>query len=489
MAASRTTARSRSKSSSGPRIWRRHCAPRLGVWSKGGGVFGQLSKVAHKGGLVPLIGNGLQIQYLVHEEDLGRAMAGWCKDEAKWPASPVVLTHEEPLTMKGIVQTLSHKSHSSRPSRPVRCFGLRCAESLGLKLSFRSDSLVGLLHPNLQPDFFHPANSWSPASPVSRRESEMKAALSRYERPLEYLLLGLGWSSLAAVMIGAVVLRLAGSLICRSPIPIPGAIRLRPFPWIEGKGFVQMHGRGWFYPPFVRGVCGFGSFGSLAVVQQILGLLSGVFFYSHLAVVGQTVESDLCGSGGLASGFGRRSCGPSGNPQTILFEVQIRPEAIMNAVVFAQLFCVLQYVHARWRGGSTRAIILWGAVGIALAYAAFELKPSWAPGRSHYLPAHGSGHDQTMETLRIPDCHGGSWCRGHAAVFSGFRKKPFSAMDIASQTFLPMVLFALHADLINADMHQNFPVVTDKDKEFMAIFDQELANATKARPQLRDSRF
>lgn len=128
--------------------------PGLVYGAKAGGIFGQLSKVASQGGLVPLIGNGLQIQYLVHEEDLGRAMAGWCEDKAKWPASPVVLANEEPLTMKGIIQALSRKKILFLPI-PAQAvlLGLRCAESLGLKLNFRSDSLIGLLHPNLQPDF------------------------------------------------------------------------------------------------------------------------------------------------------------------------------------------------------------------------------------------------------------------------------------------------------------------------------------------------
>ena len=94
----------------------------------------------------------------------------------------------------------------------------------------------------------------------------MKAALSRYERPLEYLLLGLGWLSLAAVMIGAVVLRLQ---VPHLPISDPDTWGyLAPaISWIEGKGFVQMHGRGWLYPAFVAGCLRFGSFGSLSLIH------------------------------------------------------------------------------------------------------------------------------------------------------------------------------------------------------------------------------
>lgn len=127
--------------------------PGLVYGAKAGGVFGQLVKVAGKGGLVPLIGNGLQVQYLVHEEDLARALTEWCEGK-NWPTVSVTIAHEKPLTMKGIIQTLSRKSlfFVPIPARAV-LLGLRVAESLGLKLGFRSDSLVGLLHPNLQPDF------------------------------------------------------------------------------------------------------------------------------------------------------------------------------------------------------------------------------------------------------------------------------------------------------------------------------------------------
>lgn len=305
----------------------------------------------------------------------------------------------------------------------------------------------------------------------------MRAAFSRYERPLEYFLAGLGWLSLAIVMIGAIVMR---QQIPHWPLSDPDTWGyLAPaISWIDGKGFVQMHGRGWLYPAFLAGCLRFGSFGTLAIIQQILGLLSGVFFiltwrsWIKLLSPNRLVRAaSLLVLAGVLGLF-------LWNPQTMLFEVQIRPEAIMNVVVFAQLFCVLRYVHARWRGGSAPAVVLWGAAGMALAYAAFELKPSWA---------------LAVPITCLPMAFGmikrwRPFAAGLASVALGLAvmlavlwlpKKVFFRTDVASQTFLPMVLFALHADLINADMHQHFPAVTDQDKEFMTIFDQELANATK----------
>lgn len=128
--------------------------PGLVYGAKAGGVFGQLVRVAARGGVVPLIGNGLQVQYLVHEEDLSRALAEWCDGQVSWPASQVTLAHEKPLSMKAIVQTLARRRLFFVPIPALLVLaGLRFAEGLGLKLNFRSDSLMGLLHPNHQPDF------------------------------------------------------------------------------------------------------------------------------------------------------------------------------------------------------------------------------------------------------------------------------------------------------------------------------------------------
>lgn len=128
--------------------------PGLVYGTEAGGVFGQLAKVACRGGLVPLIGNGLQVQYLVHEEDLARTMVEWCEGRISWPAHPLTLAHEKALSMKAIIQILARKKLYFLPiPASLVLTGLRTAESLGLKLNFRSDSLIGLLHPNLQPDF------------------------------------------------------------------------------------------------------------------------------------------------------------------------------------------------------------------------------------------------------------------------------------------------------------------------------------------------
>ncbi len=127
--------------------------PGLVYGAKAGGVFGQLARVAKKGGVVPLIGNGRQVQYLVHEEDLGNAVARWCGGQ-EWPASSVVLAHDKALSMRGIVETLSEGrvTFVQIPAHAV-LYGLRLAEAIGLRLNFRSDSLVGLLYPNPFPDF------------------------------------------------------------------------------------------------------------------------------------------------------------------------------------------------------------------------------------------------------------------------------------------------------------------------------------------------
>lgn len=303
----------------------------------------------------------------------------------------------------------------------------------------------------------------------------MKERFAKYARPLELTLAVLGWLAVLAVMVWAVVLR------CRIPhLPISDPDTwgyLAPaISWIDGMGFVQMHGRGWLYPAFVAVCLRIGSFETLAIVQQILGIISGVFFiFAWQSWIKLLPPVRLVRAGSwlfLVAFLALFIC----NPQTILFEVQIRPEAIMNIVVFAQLYCVLRYVHARWRGGSDREVMLFGAMGIVLAYAAFELKPSWALAVPITCLPMGFGLIKRWRPF-LPGVASVALALVLMVVLLWLPKKVFFKTDVASKTFLPMVLFALHADLINADMHAHLKSASDKDKEFLTLFDQEFANA------------
>ena len=122
-----------------------------------GGMFGKLVAQIRRSSLIPLVGGGSQMQFLVHDEDL-------CAFIEKYAAgniglAPRVLTaaNEQPLAFKQLLLEIA-RALGKKPKfipLPWRFVwaGMKSAELCGLKLNFRSDSLVSLMHPNPSPDF------------------------------------------------------------------------------------------------------------------------------------------------------------------------------------------------------------------------------------------------------------------------------------------------------------------------------------------------
>jgi nucleoside-diphosphate-sugar epimerase len=122
-----------------------------------GGMVGKLVAQIRKSSVIPLAGGGSQMQYLVHDEDL-------CAFIEKYAAgniglAPRILTaaYEQPLAFKQLLSEIARALGKNPKFIPVPWrfvwAGLKSAEICGLKLNFRSDSLVGLMYPNSRPDF------------------------------------------------------------------------------------------------------------------------------------------------------------------------------------------------------------------------------------------------------------------------------------------------------------------------------------------------
>jgi nucleoside-diphosphate-sugar epimerase len=120
-----------------------------------GGVFGALLKQVQESRIIPLLGNGRQLQRLVHEQDLARLIERHVCGEFAAPAAPVFLAHEQPWEMKALLQHIA--AHLQRPIRFVHVpwrlvwLALRSLEGVGLRPPFRSDSLLGLVYSNPNP--------------------------------------------------------------------------------------------------------------------------------------------------------------------------------------------------------------------------------------------------------------------------------------------------------------------------------------------------
>jgi nucleoside-diphosphate-sugar epimerase len=131
--------------------------PGLVYGNTSGGMFGRLAAQIRNSSMIPLIGGGAQIQFLVHEEDLCAFIEGYARGALE--ISPRVLTaaNEQPWPFRQLLLEIA-RALGKKPKfipLPWRFVwaGLKSAELCGLKLNFRSDSLVSLMHQNPQPDF------------------------------------------------------------------------------------------------------------------------------------------------------------------------------------------------------------------------------------------------------------------------------------------------------------------------------------------------
>ncbi len=126
------------------------------VWgSRPGGMFGSLREQVKKDGVVPVIGNGQYAQYLVHEDDLAEAIVRAVGGEF----SGKVLTVSNPKAwmLRDLILRMAKERGTNvrlvgMPWRLVYG-GLWMAEKLGLRLSFRADSVLSLVRQDPSPAF------------------------------------------------------------------------------------------------------------------------------------------------------------------------------------------------------------------------------------------------------------------------------------------------------------------------------------------------
>lgn len=131
--------------------------PGLVYGNDSGGMFGKLTAQIKTSSMVPMIGDGSQIQFLVHSDDLCAFIERYVNGEIKNSSQIFTAANEQPWPFKKLLLKIA-KSLGKNPKfipLPWRLvwLGLKSAEIAGLRLSFRSDSLVSLMYQNPKPDF------------------------------------------------------------------------------------------------------------------------------------------------------------------------------------------------------------------------------------------------------------------------------------------------------------------------------------------------
>ncbi|MEI6195857.1 MAG: NAD-dependent epimerase/dehydratase family protein [Verrucomicrobiota bacterium] len=131
--------------------------PGLVYGSGPGGMFGSLTAQVRKSSVIPLIGDGSQIQFLVHNEDLSAFIERCASSGGQ--ISPRILTaaNGQPWAFKQLLLEIARALKKKPKFIPLPWrfvwAGLKSAELCGLRLNFRSDSLVSLMYQNPRPDF------------------------------------------------------------------------------------------------------------------------------------------------------------------------------------------------------------------------------------------------------------------------------------------------------------------------------------------------
>jgi nucleoside-diphosphate-sugar epimerase len=122
-----------------------------------GGMFGRLAAQVRKSSVIPLIGDGSQIQFLVHYEDLCAVIGKFAAERIKIAPQILTVANAQPWPFKQLLLEIARGQDKKIKFIPfpwrLVWLGLKSAEICGLKLNFRSDSLVSLMHQNPAPDF------------------------------------------------------------------------------------------------------------------------------------------------------------------------------------------------------------------------------------------------------------------------------------------------------------------------------------------------
>jgi nucleoside-diphosphate-sugar epimerase len=130
--------------------------PGLVYGGESGGMIGALRKLLKLPLVTPLVGSGRQVLYLVHEDDLGAMIATLCASD-RVPDSPVIAAHARPFELREILRILGRQTGRRTALLPVpwqlEWLALRGAETAGLRMRLRSDSLVSLMNQDPSPDF------------------------------------------------------------------------------------------------------------------------------------------------------------------------------------------------------------------------------------------------------------------------------------------------------------------------------------------------
>jgi nucleoside-diphosphate-sugar epimerase len=119
-----------------------------------GGMFGRLVQQARTSRLIPIPSGGRQTQHLVHQEDLTEIIKACLHGRIQGGTEPIIVAHERGWELRDLLAALARASGTHPLFVPVpwqlAWAGLRTLECAGVRLAFRSDSLISMVYQAVQ---------------------------------------------------------------------------------------------------------------------------------------------------------------------------------------------------------------------------------------------------------------------------------------------------------------------------------------------------
>ncbi len=250
---------------------------------------------------------------------------------------------------------------------------------------------------------------------------------------------------------------------------------------LTGAEFGHSQGRNFLYPGFLYLVlrC-FGDFRAIGVVQHLLGLAAGGLFLLSWRRVRAFVPDSLVNPSlhdalGLAGAAIYLLAS-----DTIRIETQLRPEGVCAFLISINLYFAVRFVSCSFLEHRRTGAIVCGSATVLTSLLLASAKPSfWFAAIVVMVPV------AAFFARR-------NWGRQKIALGLGmvliaslvlWPERILSRKDEASQTFLPTMLFVIHADLIRDQMaadlkeHASLPYPTDWLERVYVALNSEIAKS------------
>lgn len=121
------------------------------------GMFGSLQRSATTPGILPLIGSGKYLQYLIHEDDLSELLRRLSSGEIQSPRKPIIAAFPQGWQIRDLLQAMAAAQNARVHFAPlpwrVIWLALKLCEMSGIRPPFRSDSVISLVRQDPSPDF------------------------------------------------------------------------------------------------------------------------------------------------------------------------------------------------------------------------------------------------------------------------------------------------------------------------------------------------